>query len=201
MKKICRYILIFIEKIKQLFSKNIFEGKNRVAVSAKVKNSKVGLGSYITKNSEIYNTTIGRFCSLGPRLKTVIGTHPINFISTHPAFYSTNLQAGFSFVKKNYYNEWLEEIIIENDVWIGCDVIIFGGSKIRNGAIVAAGSLVKGEIPAYEIWGGIPAKKIRDRFDNETKEKLDKLAWWNKDIEWLKKNVDKLRDLKNIDII
>ena len=41
------------------------------------------------------------------------------------------------------------------------------GITIGKGSIVAAGSVVTKDIPACEIWGGIPAKKIRNRFKNE----------------------------------
>lgn len=54
--------------------------------------------------------------------------------------------------------------IIENDVWIGTGSIIISGVKIGKGSIVAAGSIVTKDIPSCEIWGGNPAKKIKDRF-------------------------------------
>lgn len=54
-------------------------------------------------------------------------------------------------------------IIIEDDVWIGANSVVLDGAVIRKGAVIAAGSLVKGEISSYEVWGGTPAKKIRDR--------------------------------------
>lgn len=57
--------------------------------------------------------------------------------------------------------------IVEDDVWIGTCATIVAGVKIGKGAIVAAGALVNKDIPACEIWGGVPAKKISDRFQNE----------------------------------
>jgi acetyltransferase-like isoleucine patch superfamily enzyme len=54
-------------------------------------------------------------------------------------------------------------IVIENDVWLGCNVIILKGVEIAEGAVIAAGSVVTKSVGAYEIWGGIPAKKIGDR--------------------------------------
>lgn len=54
--------------------------------------------------------------------------------------------------------------IIENDVWIGTGAIIMSGVTIGKGSIVAAGSIVTKNIPPCEIWGGNPAKKIKDRF-------------------------------------
>lgn len=60
-----------------------------------------------------------------------------------------------------------EIIMVGNDVWIGTSAIIIAGVKIGHGAIIAAGSLVNKDVPDCEIWGGVPAKKIRDRFDSE----------------------------------
>ena len=54
-------------------------------------------------------------------------------------------------------------IVIGNNVWIGANVVILKGVTINDGAIVAAGAVVNKTIPANEIWGGIPAKKIGDR--------------------------------------
>lgn len=54
--------------------------------------------------------------------------------------------------------------VVENDVWIGTGAIIMSGVTIGTGSIVAAGSIVTKNIPPCEIWGGNPAKKIKDRF-------------------------------------
>ena len=56
-----------------------------------------------------------------------------------------------------------EPIRIEDDVWIGTHVVILPGATLRRGCVVAAGSVVKGEVPAYEVWGGAPARRLSDR--------------------------------------
>lgn len=55
------------------------------------------------------------------------------------------------------------KILIGKDVWLGCNVIVLKGVNIGDGAIIAAGAVVTKSIPAYEIWGGVPAKKIGQR--------------------------------------
>jgi acetyltransferase-like isoleucine patch superfamily enzyme len=57
--------------------------------------------------------------------------------------------------------------IIEDDVWIGAHAIILSGVTVGKGSIVAAGSVVTKDIPPCEIWGGNPAKKLKDRFPSE----------------------------------
>lgn len=56
-----------------------------------------------------------------------------------------------------------KEIIVGNNVWIGANVIVLSGVTINDGAIIAAGAVLNKNVPANEIWGGIPAKKIGDR--------------------------------------
>lgn len=57
--------------------------------------------------------------------------------------------------------------IVDNDVWIGHGVIVLGGVTIGEGSVIAAGAVVTKNVPPCEIWGGVPAKKIRDRFKTE----------------------------------
>lgn len=59
------------------------------------------------------------------------------------------------------------ETKIERDAWLGAGSIIMAGVTVGRGSIVAAGAIVTKDIPAYEIHAGVPAKKIKDRFDNE----------------------------------
>lgn len=54
-------------------------------------------------------------------------------------------------------------ISIGNDVWIGAHAVILPGTTIGDGAVIAAGAVVRGFVPPNEIWGGVPAKKIKSR--------------------------------------
>lgn len=56
-----------------------------------------------------------------------------------------------------------KEIIIGPDVWLGYNVVVLKGVSIGKGAIIAAGSIVTKSIPEYEIWAGVPAKRIGNR--------------------------------------
>ncbi len=55
-------------------------------------------------------------------------------------------------------------IVVKDDVWIGNGCILLGGITIGTGSIIAAGAVVTKDVPPCEIWGGIPARKIKDRF-------------------------------------
>ena len=59
-----------------------------------------------------------------------------------------------------------DKVIIEDDVWIGYGSIVLSGVKIGRGSIIAAGSVVTKNIDEYSIYGGVPARKLNDRFKN-----------------------------------
>jgi acetyltransferase-like isoleucine patch superfamily enzyme len=52
-------------------------------------------------------------------------------------------------------------VTIANNVWIGANAIILPGVDIGENSIVAAGAVVNTDIPANQIWGGIPARFIK----------------------------------------
>jgi len=54
-------------------------------------------------------------------------------------------------------------ILIEDDVWIGANCVLLDGAIVRTGSIVGAGSVIRGELPAYGVYGGNPIKLIRMR--------------------------------------
>lgn len=74
----------------------------------------------------------------------------------------------------------IKPTIIGDDVWIGAGSIIMSGVTIGDGSIIAAGSVVTKDVEPYCIYGGNPAKKIKDRFSEEEKQthiKMLKNPW------------------------
>jgi acetyltransferase-like isoleucine patch superfamily enzyme len=61
-------------------------------------------------------------------------------------------------------NGWGYMVIVEDDVWLGHGSIVLSPARIGRGAIVAAGSVVTKDVPAYSIVGGNPAALIKMRF-------------------------------------
>lgn len=60
-------------------------------------------------------------------------------------------------------NDTYAPIIIGKNCWICSGATILQGVKVGEGSVIAAGSVVTKNVPPFTIWGGVPAKKIRDR--------------------------------------
>ena len=54
-------------------------------------------------------------------------------------------------------------IVIEDDAWLGAHVVVLPGVTIGCGAIIGAGSVVTRDVPAWEVWAGVPAKFLKVR--------------------------------------
>lgn len=183
-----------------------FEGLNTIFSHVLVSNSHVGLGTYIQHHSKISNTKIGKFCSIANNVEVCFGNHPTDtFVSTHPAFYkNTHNSLGFSFYKSPVdafntvsYKEKPYVTVIGNDVWIGSHALILGGIKIGNGAVIAAGAVVTKDVPPYAIVGGVPAKILKFRFEEDEIKLLEDCEWWNFSVNELNQNNIFFKNIKD----
>lgn len=112
--------------------------------------------SFVGNNSLIYpGVSIGRYTMLAQNVQIIGDDHNFNI----PGVPST-----FSGRPK------LERTEIGRDVWIGANAIIMVGVTIGDGSIIAAGSIVTKDIAPFLIYGGVPAKFLRNRFDSIEKE-------------------------------
>lgn len=121
-------------------------------------------------------TRIGRYCSIAKTARVLDANHPMEALTTHPFLY----EARFGVVGKDLIDPpWLE---ISDDVWISHNATITPGCKaIGRGAIIGAGAVVTRDVPAYAIMAGMPAKRLRDRFDSETIAAIEASHWWERD--------------------
>lgn len=94
---------------------------------------------------------IGNDCLLGPNV-TVLSENHIFSDSDSPI---------------RTQGETRLRTVIGNDVWIGAGAVVLGGSTIGNGVVIAAGAVVRGKIDPYTIAGGVPARVIRVRAEQE----------------------------------
>ena len=131
---------------------------------------------------------IGNFCSIACGTKFLFNSanHTLKSLSTYtfPLFYE-----DWNLEKSNITTAWDNkgDIIIGNDVWIGYEAIIMAGVHVGNGAIIAAHAVVTKDVQPYTIVGGVPARPIRKRFNEEIIQELEKLKWWNWPIEKIRR--------------
>ena len=140
--------------------------------------------------------SIGAFCSIAEGQLVIPNDHRMDWITTSPI---ASLKQ-FSFTDKDYMSEYISDedrkVVIGNDVWIGARCIIFEGITIGDGAVIAAGSIIRKDVPPYAVVGGVD-KIVKYRFDKDTVNKLLQIQWWNWDDEKIRRNIDLFRDKNN----
>lgn len=142
-------------------------------VSIYKKEASIGDYTYIN-SGKIFYGKIGKFCSIGYHVCIGSGEHFLDRVSTFPV----KRKIGITADELADFPEQ-KAAIIENDVWIGNNVIIKQGVKVGNGAVLASGAVVTKDVEPYSIVGGVPAKLIRFRFNREVIDKLERVRWWD----------------------
>jgi len=130
--------------------------------------STIHIGANFFKPSNIkigHDTIIGDHCFLDGRAKLTIGNHV--GIASQVLIYNDEHN-----IHSNNYENSFGPVEIGDYVFIGPRAIILPDVKIGKGAVVAAGAVVTKDIPDFEIWAGVPAKKIGDRKNQKPNYKL-----------------------------
>jgi len=174
---------------------SVVSNKSKIYPRCELYNTKINDFTYVAEKCIFKNTTVGKFCSIGPNLVSGWGIHPTNGISTSPMFYSTMKQNGFTLSSVDKIQE-MKPVYIGNDVFIGMNVTILDGVSIGDGAIIGAGAVVSKDIPPYAIAVGVPIKIIKYRFDEPTIKNLLKMKWWDWEENELHKVEKNFFDLK-----
>lgn len=165
------FLVKLIKKARDLFYKKVIWRKYKIG-----KNFHCGRGVFIWGRDKIEignNFYIGKYsiietnCIIGDNVIIannvgIVGRYDHNFQQV-----GVPVRLASQIRDKDYNWRGIGDIThIGNDVWIGYGSIIMSGVKIGNGTIVAAGSIVTHDTEPYSIVAGVPAKKIKERFDN-----------------------------------
>jgi acetyltransferase-like isoleucine patch superfamily enzyme len=145
----------------------------------RLQNSQIGRFSYVQKNSNITNSDIGSFCSIGPEVSIGLINHPTTFVTTSPVFYDASQPLPYFFTEQTIVDSSREDrTFIGADVWIGHGAKIIAGVRVGVGAIIAAGATVVNNVEPYSVVGGVPARHIKFRFNANVIEDLLNSKWW-----------------------
>ena len=133
---------------------------------------------------------IGKFCSIACGAKFLFNSanHTLRSLSTYPfpIFYEEWGLEGKD-IRQAWENKG--DIVIGNDVWIGYQAVILAGVTVGDGAIIGSRAVVTRDVPPYTIVGGVPAKPIRKRFDEDTIARFRALRWWDWDQETIRRAI------------
>ena len=184
-----------------VYLKNIITNKNIIVGDYTMYNDFVNDPTAFEKNNVLYHypinhdrLVIGKFCSIACGAKFIFNSanHTLSSLSTYPFslfFEEWNLE------KKNVTDSWDNkgDITIGSDVWIGYEAVIMAGVTIGDGAIIGTRAVVTKDVPAYTIVGGVPAKTIRKRYDDQTITKLLEIKWWDWSKERIARNIGAIK--------
>ena len=117
---------------------------------------------FMYEDTKIENSTISAVLSKfimkrGSAAAEGLSVHTGNHMQVVGKFYRTvtnkdKIDSGKVFDK---------DVIVEEDVWIGCNVTLLAGAHLGRSSVIAAGAVVTTDIPPYCIAGGVPAKPIK----------------------------------------
>ncbi|GAA4358678.1 hypothetical protein GCM10023165_53860 [Variovorax defluvii] len=118
------------------------------------RNVTIGRGSYLSSGL-VQCAQIGRYCSVGPGVVIGPSEHRLSHWTTSPR------EAEDAGESAQTTREQAVPTVIGDGVWIGARVVLLQGVRVGDRAVIAAGAVVVRDVPAGELWGGVPAKRIR----------------------------------------
>lgn len=170
-----------------VYLKSVITNPNIVIGDYTMYNDFVSDPAQFEKNNVLYHypinkdrLIIGKFCSIacGAKFLFASANHTMRSLTTYPfpIFFE---EWGLDKAKITSAWDNKGDIVIGNDVWIGYEAVILSGVTIGDGAIIGARAVVTKDVPPYTIVGGVPAKAIRKRYNDETIQRFCQIKWWD----------------------
>jgi acetyltransferase-like isoleucine patch superfamily enzyme len=129
------------------------KGAASLGTAAVGRNVVIGRGSYVSSGT-IYAAVIGDYCSIGTNALIGPSEHEPENWTTSP------YEARHHGQDPRTTERDLPAPEIGNGVWIGANAIILRGVRIGERSVIAAGAIVTKDVPAHELWGGVPARRL-----------------------------------------
>ena len=180
-----------------IYLKGVITNPNIIVGDYTIYNDFAGEPKNFEKNNVLYQypvnrdkLLIGKFCSIACGAKFIFNSanHTLLSLSTYPfPIFFEEWGLDVKEIAKAWDNKG--DIVVGNDVWIGYEAVVLAGVTIGDGAVIGARSVVTKDVPPYTIAGGVPAKTIRKRFNEETIDTLLELRWWDWPRERIARNI------------
>lgn len=149
----------------------------------------IGRYSYTGRNTVVWHTDIGAFCSISWNVSIGGADHDYTRLTTHAFLYDRKdfdlLPAGAA-----GYDRFAEPCTIGNDVWIAANACVCRGVTVGTGAVVAAGAVVTRDVEPYTIVAGVPARPVKKRFSEDVIARLLATEWWTLPAGLIRENHD-----------
>lgn len=158
--------------------------------SAKI-NTRLAIGRFSYINSGCvfggrYPVAVGAFCSIAADVYCwTYESHAIDRVTSSPLKTILGLDIGYSEIV-----EKPQGVTIGHDVYIGHRVRIMPGITIGTGCVIAAGAIVTKDCEPYGVYGGVPAKLIKKRFNESIIAQLLTIQWWHWPLDKIERNLD-----------
>lgn len=151
-----------------------------VKEGARLLNVDFGDYSYTDRFTDIANARIGKFANIASFVRINPGDHPMHRASQHHFMYRATMYFDDVEDEADFF-AWRASrpVTLGHDTWIGHGAVILAGRTVGTGAVVAAGAVLSKDVGPYEIWGGVPARKLKDRHPPALAERLSAVAWWD----------------------
>lgn len=149
---------------------------------SRVAHSYMGDYSYYDRLADIANARSGKFASIAAGVRIAATDHPMEKASLH----------HFHYRSQDYWDDvgsdegWFAHresrtARIGHDTWIGAMAMVKPEVTIGDGAVVAAGAVVRKNVAPYWMVAGVPARPLRPRLPESVAARLLHLAWWDWD--------------------
>ena len=174
-----------------LIGRNVRLGrKNHIGYGSQITADSIGDYTYINNYCLIDRNvkSIGKYCSIAYNCRIGLGSHPTDWVSTHPFAYAKKY--GFRSNNIPFSDKAELKTIIGNDVWIGANSTILAGVIIGDGAIIGAHSLVTKDVAPYSVVIGSPARHIKFRISEDNIARLMEIKWWNWEYKKIAANIE-----------
>lgn len=180
------HINLFLNKPLWTIRGNNISWKSVISKGCIINKCEISAYTYIGPYCILNTVTVGRYSSIGPHV--IIGGAEHSYWWYNTSHFISKLNKGGITTK------------IGNDVWIGAHAVIRQGTTIGNGAVIGAGAVVTKDVDPYSIVTGVPAHKLRMRFEKGMYSKIEETEYWNyppKKAFYILNKLDQLQKIQN----